>query len=89
MSSETDLIAMQETGIPFLVVRSLDIVLNNSSERLQASRLCQRILAIPDGAKHFPTPITRALIAIAFDGHAEQDKLYRVSLSLLCQLGKI
>lgn len=87
ISTEDDLVAMNETGIPFLVVRSLDIVLNNSSERVQATRICQRILAIPNGHNYFPVPITRALVAIGMDGKPEGDKLYRGSLSLLCQLG--
>lgn len=85
--SESDLSVMNECGIPYLVVRSMDIVLNNSGERMQATRLCQRILAIPNGAQHFPNAITRALVAIGFDGQTEHDKLYRGSLSLLCQLG--
>ncbi|ODM99839.1 Rapamycin-insensitive companion of mTOR [Orchesella cincta] len=81
-----DLEVMNDVQIPFLIVRSMDIVLNNSGERLNAARLCQQILAIPDGASHFPSPISRALVAIGFDGLIEHDKLHRASLSILCQL---
>lgn len=81
-----DLEVMNSVQIPFLIVRSMDIVLNNSGERLHAARFCQQILAIPDGASYFPSPISRALVAIGFDGLIEHDKLHRGSLSLLCQL---
>lgn len=86
VTTEEDVIALNETGVPFLIVRCLDVVLNNSSERLQATRLCQRLLAVPNGALHFPACVTRALVAIGFDGPVEQDKLHKLSLSLLCQL---
>lgn len=86
LQTEEDMIIMTQTGVPYLIVRSLDFLLNNSAERLQATRLCQRMLAIPRGAAHFPTPITRSLIAISFDGAADGDKLYRASISILCQL---
>lgn len=86
---EEDVIIFGSVGIPTLIARSFDIILNNAGERIQAIRLCQKILSIPGGAKHFPVPITRALISIGFDGELEQDKLHRSSLSLLCQLGML
>jgi len=85
---EEDVVIANSVGIPTLVARSIDIVLNNSGERLQAIRFCQKILSIPGAAKHFPIAITRALVSIGFDGQLEQDKLHRSSLSILCQLGQ-
>jgi len=84
--TEEDLIVLNATQLPYLIVRSLDIKLNNIGERTQAIRLCQRFLAIPNGAAHFPSSITRSLVALGFDGEIDQDKIHVSSLSLLCQL---
>ncbi len=86
INTEDDLAVAEAAGIPLLIVRSLDLVLNNSGERMQAVRFAQKILSIPSGAEHFPTNLTRALVSIGFDGLVE-DKLHRSSLSVLCQLG--
>ena len=86
--TEQDVAAVSTTGIPYLIVRSMDVVLNNSGERMQAARLCQRLLAVAKGAQSFPSPVTRALVSIGFDGLVERDKLHKASLSILCQLGK-
>ncbi|CAG7716760.1 unnamed protein product [Allacma fusca] len=84
--SRDDMLVMISTGIPYLIVRSLDVVLNNSGERMQAARFCQRMLAVAKAAENFPPAVTRALVAIGFDGLEEHDKLHRGSLSILCQL---
>lgn len=89
VNSGDDLKVITALGIPYLVARSLDIVLNNSSERIQAIRFCQKILSFPNGASLFPVPILRALVALALDGVQENDKIHYACLSILCELGKL
>ena len=68
-----------------LVVRSLDINLDNKSERLQALRLLRHLIAVlPD---EVPISAARALVAIARDGLQDSDVLTRpcwATVSELC-----
>lgn len=68
-----------------LVVRSLDINLDNKIERLQALRLIRHLIAILPA--DVPLSAARALVAVARDGLQESDPLTRpcwATLSELC-----
>lgn len=71
-------------SLPIFIVRSIDIVLENRTERIQALRLVRKFLSIaPD---LFPSAFTRSLIAIAQDGQVEHDTLTRACWALLAEL---
>ncbi|XP_035210908.1 rapamycin-insensitive companion of mTOR-like isoform X2 [Stegodyphus dumicola] len=75
--------AFLETKLHFLVSRSLDILLDNRIERIQALRLMRKVLNIdPHG---FPCAFTYCLVSIANEGSQERDML-RPCLATLAQL---
>lgn len=54
------------------------------AERVQALRLCRRILLVnPDS---FPATLGRCVVALALDGTKEKDRLVRASFALLAEL---
>ena len=56
------------------------------AERAQALRLCRRLLLIDPS--QFPVALARSIVALAFDGTKEKDRLVRASLSILAELCK-
>lgn len=70
--------------LPIFIVRSIDIVLENRLERIQALRLVRKFLSISPHL--FPAAFTRSLIAIAQDGQVEHDTLTRACWALLAEL---
>lgn len=71
-------------NLPIFIVRSIDIVLENRTERIQALRLVRKFLSISPHL--FPSAFTRSLIAIAQDGQVEHDTLTRACWALLAEL---
>lgn len=73
-------------NLDFLVVRSVDIVLDNKAERMQALRLIRKLLSI--NPSNFSPSFTRCLLAIAKDGHQKDDKdvILRTCLATLSEL---
>jgi hypothetical protein len=73
-------------NLDFLIVRSVDIVLDNKAERMQALRLIRKLMSI--NANNFSPSLTRCLIAIAKDGHQKDDKdvILRTCLATLSEL---
>lgn len=70
--------------MPIYIVRSIDIVLENRTERIQALRLVRKFLSI--SPRLFPPAFTRSLVAIAQDGLDEHDTLTRACWALLAEL---
>lgn len=84
MRDETSVRSLLRVDLPVYIVRSIDIVLENRTERIQALRLVRKFLSI---APHlFPSAFTRSLIAIAQDGQMEHDSLTRACWALLAEL---
>ncbi|KFM60122.1 Rapamycin-insensitive companion of mTOR, partial [Stegodyphus mimosarum] len=75
--------AFLETKLQFLVSRSLDILLDNRIERIQALRLMRKVLNIDPHS--FPCAFTYCLVSIANEGSQERDML-RPCLATLAQL---
>lgn len=67
-----------------LVVRCLDINLDNKIERLQALRLIRRLIAILPA--DVPLSAARALVAVARDGLQESDSLTRPCWATIAEL---
>lgn len=77
--------AFLQIKLQFLVSRSLDILLDNRMERIQALRLMRKILCLnPD---KFPRAFTSCLVSIIHEGMQERDML-RPCLATLAQLSK-
>jgi hypothetical protein len=74
-------------NLPIFIVRSIDIVLENRQERIQALRLVRKFLSISPHL--FPPAFTRSLIAIAQDGQVEHDILTRSCWAILAELSII
>ena len=67
--------------------RCLDVLVDNMAERAQALRLCRRLLLIDP--LFFPVALGRSIVALAFDGSKEKDRLVRASLAILAELCEI
>ena len=68
-----------------LLSRSLDICLDNELERIHALRLIRRVAQLLP--HQFPTVMLHSLVAIVNDGMKESDKMTRICLATLCELG--
>lgn len=84
LKDEQSVIALLSLNLPMFIVRSIDIVLENRLERIQALRLIRKFLSI--SPKLFPPAFTRSLIAVAQDGLTEHDTLTRACWALLAEL---
>ncbi|KAG7156669.1 rapamycin-insensitive companion of mTOR-like [Homarus americanus] len=67
-----------------LIIRCMDIMLDNQIERVQSLRLARRMLQVAPSL--FPVSLARCLIAIARDGAKERDRLLRSALATLNEM---
>ncbi|XP_071552296.1 rapamycin-insensitive companion of mTOR isoform X2 [Panulirus ornatus] len=67
-----------------LIVRCIDIMLDNQIERVQSLRLARRMLQVAPNL--FPVALARCLTAIARDGAKERDRLLRSALATLNEM---
>lgn len=84
LKDEMSVKSLLRVNLPIFIVRSIDIVLENRTERIQALRLVRKFLSISPHL--FPSAFTRSLIAIAQDGQVEHDTLTRACWALLAEL---
>lgn len=84
LKDEISVKSLLRVKLPIFIVRSIDIVLENRTERIQALRLVRKFLSISPHL--FPSAFTRSLIAIAQDGQVEHDTLTRACWALLAEL---
>ncbi|XP_075590816.1 LOW QUALITY PROTEIN: rapamycin-insensitive companion of Tor [Dermatophagoides farinae] len=73
-----------DINLHHLIARSLDIVLENRIERIQAMRLLRHIMAIEPNI--FPIALGRCLCSIAHDNMLEKDMLLRVCWATISEL---
>ncbi|CAG2101936.1 unnamed protein product [Medioppia subpectinata] len=71
-------------NLPLLICRSIDIVLDNRLERIQALRLVRQLLSL--SPKRFPAAITHCLVSIAKDGVQERDMIVRACWATVAEL---
>ncbi|KAK7495005.1 hypothetical protein BaRGS_00013645 [Batillaria attramentaria] len=70
--------------IDYLVMRSLDLCLENEIERMHAIRLIRQINSVaPD---KLPRSLLFPIVAIGNDGASERDRFVRVCLQTLCEI---
>lgn len=74
-----------EIHLPFLLCRSLDIVLRNEEERMQALKLIRKILVI--SPMNIEQCIVTCLVSLAESG--VEDRALRSILAILCELSVI
>ncbi|KAK7099628.1 rapamycin-insensitive companion of mTOR-like [Littorina saxatilis] len=70
--------------LDYLVMRCLDVCLDNEIERLHAIRLIRQINSVAPNA--MPCSLLYTLLAIGNDGSSEHDRFLRVSLATLCEI---
>lgn len=65
----------------------MDVVLRNDVERIQALKLIRKILLI--STVKFDISLARSLVSLANGVGEDKDRMLRVCLASLCELGKI
>ncbi len=84
LKTPIDLQILNNLQIPFLVARSLDVLLKNDEERIQALRLVRRMLMV---APDLVSPvIVRCLVALG-ESERSEDRILRAVLATLCEFG--
>ena len=85
LRNEDDIAQLNKLLIPFLIARSLDLVLKNDVERIEAMKLIRKILLL--SPSNFHVALGRSLVSLANGGVEEKDRLLRICLATLCELG--
>lgn len=75
---------MNSLQFPQLIARSLDVVLRNELERIQALKLIRRCLVLNPGK--FDCSLARCLVSLANGVTEEKDRMLRACLAALCEL---
>ncbi|RWS04250.1 rapamycin-insensitive companion of mTOR-like isoform X1, partial [Dinothrombium tinctorium] len=84
LQNEDAVESLFRTNIEYLICRSIDIMLDNKTERIQGLRLVRKLLSL--NPKRFPSSIARCLVAIGKDGMQERDLITRTALATLSEL---
>ncbi|KAF7494820.1 Rapamycin-insensitive companion of mTOR [Sarcoptes scabiei] len=84
VQSKQTLQVLLELQLQHLIARSLDIILDNRIERIQAFRLVRHMMAIDP--KLFPLALARCLCSIANDNLLEKDTLLRACWATIAEL---
>ncbi|KAJ3642860.1 hypothetical protein Zmor_025609 [Zophobas morio] len=87
LRNEDDIAQLNKLLIPFLIARSLDLVLKNDVERIEAMKLIRKILLL--SPSNFHVALGRSLVSLANGGVEEKDRLLRICLATLCELGVV
>lgn len=77
-----DIQLFNDLQLPFLLCRSLDIVIRNDEERMQALKLIRKFLII--GPNHLSPIIVKCLVSLAEGG--KEDRALRSVLAILCEV---
>lgn len=85
-----DLETFNRLNLPFLICRSLDLVVKNEEERIQALKLIRKIIMI--SPEHLSIAIVRCLVSLCdtlmIDGQ-KPDRIVRACLATLSELGVV
>lgn len=85
LKSAKDLQSFNALQLTHFLCRSLDVLLDNEEERVQALKLIRKMLAI---APDLISPVlVRSLIALGESGVEDRDRMLRACLATLCELG--
>ncbi|XP_011293825.1 rapamycin-insensitive companion of mTOR isoform X1 [Musca domestica] len=83
LTTTKDIKIFNSMQLPHLLCRSIDIMLKNNDERVQALKLIRKMLAI--SPENISPVLVRCLVSLADTGLEEKDKLLRVCLATLCE----
>ncbi|XP_046400699.1 rapamycin-insensitive companion of mTOR isoform X2 [Ischnura elegans] len=84
VTGERDVVTLIRLRLPYLIARSVDLVLRNETERVQALRLARRILC--EAPRLFPPELICCLVCLANGGAEEKDRLFRAALATLAEI---
>ncbi|XP_021912957.1 rapamycin-insensitive companion of mTOR isoform X2 [Zootermopsis nevadensis] len=84
LKEEKDVRILNKLRYPCLICRSLDLMLRNDSERVQALRLVRRMLVL--APMDFPISLVRSLVSLANGAAEEKDRMLRSCLATLAEI---
>ncbi|XP_050502878.1 rapamycin-insensitive companion of mTOR [Diabrotica virgifera virgifera] len=84
LKTETDIVQANKLLIPYLLTRSLDLILRNDVERIEAMKLIRKTLII--SATTFDIALARCLVSLAYEGAEAKDRMLRVCMATLSEL---
>lgn len=85
LQTADDLAHFNQLQLSDLVCRSLDIVLKNDEERVQALKLIRRMLIIDP--RMIDPAVVRCLVSLGEGGSENGDRMLRSCLAVLCEFG--
>lgn len=83
INTVNDVSTFNQMQLPLLVCRSLDIMLRNEEERMQALKLIRKVLII--SPKTLSPAIVNCLVSLAEGG--KEDRTLKAILAVLCEVG--
>ncbi|XP_037816868.1 rapamycin-insensitive companion of mTOR isoform X1 [Lucilia sericata] len=83
LTTVKDVKVFNSLQLPHLICRSIDLMLKNDDERVQALKLIRKMLAI--SAENISPVLVRCLVSLADTGIEESDNLLRACLATLCE----
>ncbi|KAL9882938.1 rapamycin-insensitive companion of Tor isoform 1-T1 [Glossina fuscipes fuscipes] len=83
LATTDDIKIFNSMQLPYLLCRSIDLMLKNDDERVQALKLIRKMLAI--SAIDISAVVVRCLVSLADTGIEENDNLLRACLATLCE----
>ncbi|XP_075155173.1 rapamycin-insensitive companion of Tor isoform X2 [Haematobia irritans] len=83
LTTTKDVKVFNSIQLPHLLCRSIDIMLKNDDERVQALKLIRKMLAI--SPENISPVLVRCLVSLADTGIEESDNLLRACLATLCE----
>ncbi|XP_065364051.1 rapamycin-insensitive companion of mTOR [Calliphora vicina] len=83
LTTMKDVKVFNSMQLPHLLCRSIDLMLKNDDERVQALKLIRKMLAI--SAENISPVLVRCLVSLADTGIEESDNLLRACLATLCE----
>ncbi|KAL8596171.1 hypothetical protein ACOMHN_021211 [Nucella lapillus] len=84
LQTEDMLHAFTTLHMDYLVMRCLDVCLDNEIERIHAIRLIRQINSV--APKHMPHSLVYSIIAVGNDGANDRDRFVRICLATLCEI---
>ncbi|CAG9860535.1 unnamed protein product [Phyllotreta striolata] len=85
LKTESEVVEINKLLIPYLLTRSLDLILRNDAERIEAMKLIRKMLIISPSS--FDVSLARCLVSLAYEGTEAKDRMLRVCLATLSELG--
>ncbi|XP_056646449.1 rapamycin-insensitive companion of mTOR [Diorhabda sublineata] len=85
LKTEADIVQLNKLLIPYLLTRSLDLILRNDLERVEAMKLIRKMMII--SSSNLDVSLARCLVSLAYEGAEAKDRMLRVCMATLSELG--